>query len=633
MKKLYGLWIIVLTTLLINLAHLVRPYKIYAQNVSLLSAPYFGTTKVWNIFDHEYPNYDGDPPGDTRDMMHNNGQEYDDPFDHGGGNIYCTGYSGHDGIDYGLYYDYVLAAHGGQVIEAGWDDPNHQLHFGLNVVLQTTYDDITYQTIYGHLSSILVQSSNGGVISSVTQGQVIGISGDTGNSSGPHLHFTVRRPGDNGVFYVVNPYGWNGILTSDPWDQLPNRPASVNLWATYPSIELYSNCNQLPYPDGPEIPYPVSGDPPLTPNLTDPPFTTIVDNSDASPRFQTSGPNWLQQNCAGLPSCYGSTYHTVPRNFLQLTIAKYQPDPDDLLPGQYDLYAYIPSSETDANTDLAHYYIYHHNQTHYAGINQSHFNKPNYPRTWAYLGRYNFLGGGLSTIQERVWVFHQGYEGENLAADAIAFVLVDGPPDIIEEITTGSDDAGIDPACVGKNVTLPEIYMGYCDNGSSLSPIISGFRFSGVNIPIGAVISKAHIQFRVDSPGSNPHSPLRLLFYGENSANSPTFSSENMPADRGLTSESVAWYVPSSAAWAALFDFRYSPNLSPIVQEIIESNWVPGNSSLTFIVKPNPAFPPPSPAQGLNRRVMAYERDDPDGVYDAHLFIWLQCSTPPCPSQ
>lgn len=197
MKKLYGLWIIALTLtiLLINLAYLVRPHKIYAQNVSLLSAPYFGTTKVWNIFDHEYPNYDGDPPGDTRDMMHNNGQEYDDPFDHGGSNIYCTGYSGHDGIDYGLYYDYVLAAHGGQVIEAGWDDPNHQLHFGLNVVLQTTYDDITYQTIYGHLSSILVQSSNGGVISSVTQGQVIGISGDTGNSTGPHLHFTVKREG------------------------------------------------------------------------------------------------------------------------------------------------------------------------------------------------------------------------------------------------------------------------------------------------------------------------------------------------------------------------------------------------------------------------------------------------------
>lgn len=70
MKKLYGLWIIALTLtiLLINLAYLVRPHKIYAQNVSLLSAPYFGTTKVWNIFDHEYPNYDGNPPGDTGDM-------------------------------------------------------------------------------------------------------------------------------------------------------------------------------------------------------------------------------------------------------------------------------------------------------------------------------------------------------------------------------------------------------------------------------------------------------------------------------------------------------------------------------------------------------------------------------------
>ena len=42
-------------------------------------------------------------------------------------------------------------------------------------------------TIYGHLSSVAV-----GVGQTVVQGQVIGYSGSTGNSSGPHLHFEVR---------------------------------------------------------------------------------------------------------------------------------------------------------------------------------------------------------------------------------------------------------------------------------------------------------------------------------------------------------------------------------------------------------------------------------------------------------
>ncbi len=42
-------------------------------------------------------------------------------------------------------------------------------------------------TVYGHLSSVAVSAGQ-----TVVQGQVIGYSGSTGNSSGPHLHFEVR---------------------------------------------------------------------------------------------------------------------------------------------------------------------------------------------------------------------------------------------------------------------------------------------------------------------------------------------------------------------------------------------------------------------------------------------------------
>jgi hypothetical protein len=51
-----------------------------------------------------------------------------------------------------------------------------------------------YQTLYGHLSEVSVS-----VGQTVKRGQIIGKSGDTGNVSGPHLHFEVRRGKNNPV--------------------------------------------------------------------------------------------------------------------------------------------------------------------------------------------------------------------------------------------------------------------------------------------------------------------------------------------------------------------------------------------------------------------------------------------------
>jgi len=88
----------------------------------------------------------------------------------------------HPGIDLGVPVGTpVLAAHKGRVLAAGPADG-----FGQWVVL----DHGGVQTVYGHLSAETVT-----VGQTVTTGQQIAVSGDTGQSTGPHLHFEVHVSG------------------------------------------------------------------------------------------------------------------------------------------------------------------------------------------------------------------------------------------------------------------------------------------------------------------------------------------------------------------------------------------------------------------------------------------------------
>ncbi|AEN12830.1 MULTISPECIES: M23 family metallopeptidase [unclassified Streptomyces] len=95
-----------------------------------------------------------------------------------GGSLWSSG--SHSGVDFrAASGSSVVAVGAGTVVEAGWGGA-----YGNNIVLRMT--DGTY-TQYGHLSSIGVQ-----VGQRVSSGQQIGLSGSTGNSTGPHLHFEAR---------------------------------------------------------------------------------------------------------------------------------------------------------------------------------------------------------------------------------------------------------------------------------------------------------------------------------------------------------------------------------------------------------------------------------------------------------
>ncbi|WP_405997402.1 peptidoglycan DD-metalloendopeptidase family protein [Streptomyces sp. NBC_00829] len=97
---------------------------------------------------------------------------------HLAGAMWSSGY--HTGVDFAAASGTPVKAVGpGTVVSAGWGGA-----YGNEVVIQ--HGDGTYSQ-YAHLSSLAVSSGQ-----SVSGGQQIGLSGTTGNSTGPHLHFEIR---------------------------------------------------------------------------------------------------------------------------------------------------------------------------------------------------------------------------------------------------------------------------------------------------------------------------------------------------------------------------------------------------------------------------------------------------------
>jgi len=90
----------------------------------------------------------------------------------------------HAGIDIGSpSYQEVVAALDGEVIYAN----ETQGPLGKAVVLQHAHG---LRTVHAHLSIIIAHEGD-----TVRQGQAIGGVGDTGRTTGPHLHFEVRKNG------------------------------------------------------------------------------------------------------------------------------------------------------------------------------------------------------------------------------------------------------------------------------------------------------------------------------------------------------------------------------------------------------------------------------------------------------
>lgn len=103
-------------------------------------------------------------------------------------NPFGRNYEFHAGLDFrGAYGSPIHVTAPGVVIKAEWSGG-----YGYHVIVDHGYG---YQTLYGHMSGMAVKAGM-----QIERDRIVGYLGNTGRSSGPHLHYGVYRNG-----HAVNP--------------------------------------------------------------------------------------------------------------------------------------------------------------------------------------------------------------------------------------------------------------------------------------------------------------------------------------------------------------------------------------------------------------------------------------------
>ncbi|HDQ88705.1 MAG TPA: hypothetical protein ENN92_00985, partial [candidate division WWE3 bacterium] len=167
--------------------------------------------KITSFFDHEYPllgyGFYSEPSEYTSSTVNFLGQKGKEP------EIY---YSSHNGYDFALPY--------GTELTAPYDGIAKGVYCpacGNTILIKHPNG---YMTVYMHLQkeNLIAQMWEDNI--PVNEGDVIGKVGMTGNTTGPHLHFEVRKPdytipgwGTGHPSGLTDPFGWQNDFKYDPW--------------------------------------------------------------------------------------------------------------------------------------------------------------------------------------------------------------------------------------------------------------------------------------------------------------------------------------------------------------------------------------------------------------------------------
>lgn len=205
----------------------VAPQTSPLADTPLLSRPFAGSFRAGSFFDHN-----------TRAdafMRFDGATNY--------------GYDGHDGTDYPMApRNTILAAADGVVVDVAtnrnegypaarprWCPSWAGYTPVTGMVVRHSVNGVEYKTTYWHLDAGAIGTSprtgqTYRVGDTILRGEMLGLSGNTGCSTGAHLHFGVQRNG-----FATDPYGWCGP-SADPYPY-----PSTNIW-----LETMTNPSPCP---------------------------------------------------------------------------------------------------------------------------------------------------------------------------------------------------------------------------------------------------------------------------------------------------------------------------------------------------------------------------------------------------
>ncbi|WP_075063244.1 cadherin domain-containing protein [Ornatilinea apprima] len=303
-----------------------------AQDVAPL-IPFMGPTlnqpsdtfiKINSFFDHDNPTYVSDG-----NILIFNGKWYSGA-NSSGCLLGVNCYAGHNGLDYSTGDNYPILAVADGVVDRYYYNPAPEPDD--NSYIHINHGN-GYRTVIYHMDPPYVQLGD-----TVTKGQVIGLSGNLGFSTGPHLHLALQRISDS---RYLDPYGW-WSEGNDPWNQ------GGNSWAW-------------------------EGD-------------LIADNREfQSQQFYRSFWNTDNAGYNG-ESQYTFSVKTSAASVNWGVWGTYIPAADS-----YDVYAYWPQNA--ANTNSAQYKVFHA-----AGSSLVTVNQASDGNRWVKLGTYNFNQGPAAVI-------------------------------------------------------------------------------------------------------------------------------------------------------------------------------------------------------------------------------------------
>jgi hypothetical protein len=147
----------------------------------------------------------------------------------------------------------------------------------------------------------------------------------------------------------------------------------------------------------------------------------------------------------------------------------------------------------------------------------------------------------------------------------------------VVRIVSGKDDA-VEDANGQVSVSRPDLELVYLESNQ-----IVGLRFTGIDIPQGATIVEAFIQFTASDQSSNNDAPL--VIQAEATDDSPAIRPlEYNLSSRPKTAASVSWQPGPWLQSGAAEENQRTTDISPILQELFDRpGWAPGNA-ITLVI-------------------------------------------------